>query len=156
MDVATRFWGKVDKSGPLMPGMETPCWVWAAALTMNGYGWFWLNGRPELAHRVAWFLKHGSFPTAPMEVLHACDHRPCVLHLFEGTNTDNAADKVQKGRQRGAPGAANGSAKLNDALVREIRAAHAAGETNVALGRRHGVHHSMIARIVNGLAWREA
>ena len=34
---AERFWEKVDKDGPTMPGMETQCWVWTASKRC-GYG----------------------------------------------------------------------------------------------------------------------
>lgn len=31
-------WSKVEKSGPIEPGMATPCWLWLGAVNGAGYG----------------------------------------------------------------------------------------------------------------------
>lgn len=90
-----RFWSKVDRTG-------TGCWLWLASLTGAGYGQFWLNGRREGAHRVAWELTYGPIPDGLL-VCHDCpdgDNPRCVnpAHLFLGTTKDNADDMVAKGR----------------------------------------------------------
>lgn len=94
-----RFFAKVDRSGG--PGA---CWLWTACTYGGGYGSFGLGGRTQYAHRVAYELEVGPIPGG-LHVLHRCDVRRCVnpAHLFLGTNADNAADMVSKGRQsRGA------------------------------------------------------
>lgn len=92
-----RFWLKVDKSGE--------CWLWTSYINPCGYGQFQETSyRSERSHRVAWRIVNGPIPDG-MFVLHRCDVRRCVnpAHLFLGTNDDNMADKVAKGRQaRGA------------------------------------------------------
>ena len=87
--LSARFEAKVDRSGE--------CHLWTAATT-RGYGQINIEGRPVVAHRVAWYLEYGEWP--PQWVLHRCDVRACVRidHLFEGNAQANAADMVAKGR----------------------------------------------------------
>lgn len=86
-----RFMGKVDASGD--------CWVWTGSVAPNGYGRFFLDGKVVYAHRAAYELTHGTIPDG-LYVCHHCDNPRCVQpdHLFLGTPSDNALDKVQKGR----------------------------------------------------------
>lgn len=96
--VAERFVTKVDVNGPTMPHMATPCHVWTGLKSKQGYGRLHAFGRIHKAHRVAFFIAEGRWPEPC--ALHRCDNPPCVRrdHLFEGTNADNVADKVSKGR----------------------------------------------------------
>lgn len=48
-----RFWEKVQIGGP------EDCWNWQACKNKKGYGAISINGKKELAHRVAYFLEYG-------------------------------------------------------------------------------------------------
>jgi len=82
---------------------------------VNTYGYGQIRdeqGSYATAHRISWRLHNGDIP-AGMCVLHKCDNPRCVRpeHLFLGTQADNIADKVRKGRQ--ARGERHGMARAN-------------------------------------------
>jgi len=140
--VERRFWAKVKK---------TPtCWLWQRALDEWGYGRFGGGS----AHRVAWRFAYGPVPKG-LQVLHRCDNPPCVRpdHLFLGSQADNMADMVVKGRA--LRGERNPNAKLTWEAVRAIRAQHAAGVSKHSLSRQFGVDRTVITSIVDGLTWKE-
>ena len=144
--VEDRFWPKVDKSaGP------DGCWLWLAACGSNGYGRF--DHVEGSSHRVAWTLTNGPIPKRRW-VLHHCDVRLCVnpAHLFLGTREDNAQDSVNKGRQ--AKGEAQGSSKLTEEEVLEIREEYAPGDMlQQQLADAYGVSPSQIHKIVHREYW---
>jgi hypothetical protein len=162
--IAERFWSLVDRSGT--------CWLWTGNCdTATGYGRFNAGGRKLRAHRVAWALTHGPIPDG-LEVCHNCptgDNPTCVnpAHLFLGTQADNMADMVRKGRSlagerhnskrypdRIARGERNGAARLSAELVREMRARYAAGGvTYKALGALYGVSAASAHLAVTGKSW---
>jgi hypothetical protein len=151
-----RFWAKVNKDGPTMPHMETPCWVWTASTFREGYGSFCVSGKTLGAHCASWMITNGPI-SAGLGVHHKCDQRLCVRpsHLHLGTTQSNIAERVERGRSacgdrngarfrpeklprgdghwsRAKPasvprGEAHNRAKLTTAQVIEIRALYAAG-----------------------------
>jgi hypothetical protein len=77
----TRFWSKVDSTGE--------CWTWTS-VQRRGYGRFWLNGRYEEAHRIAFGLINGAIPEG-LTLDHLCRNRSCVnpAHLEPVTMREN-------------------------------------------------------------------
>ena len=116
--IAERFWSKVRKT--------EGCWEWAAGRITDprgksGYGNFYIGAKDgkkieAVAHRVAWELTNGAIPEG-LKVLHECDNPGCVRpdHLFLGTQKDNIADMISKGRRADFSGIRNGRSKLRQA-----------------------------------------
>jgi hypothetical protein len=138
--LAQRLDHYTDKSG----GPDA-CWPWTGCRNEDGYGQLLWQGQPRGAHRLAWIEKHGPIPPETPHVLHRCDNPPCrnESHLWLGTNDDNNADMMAKGR--------HGTAKLTAADVRAIRAA--TGMQSV-IAARFGVTQANVSCIRSGKTWR--
>lgn len=144
------FWDKVL--------INDGCWLWTASVDKDGYGKYRVGGagsRNVKASRFSYELNVGPIPRG-LGVLHTCDVPGCVRpsHLFLGTDADNSADKVRKGRQ--CRGEANGGGgKLTRAQVTEMRNLYAlGGHTHKQLARRFGVNRSLVGMIMRGEIWR--
>lgn len=92
-----QFWGKVD--------VRTAgfCWPWKGSTTgPMGYGTlrFSYEGRwiSRGAHRIAWYLINGSWPTEHLD--HLCSNPRCVnpFHLEEVTQAENMRRMSERGR----------------------------------------------------------
>jgi hypothetical protein len=140
------------------------CWIWKKFKNNKGYGMSGLKGKSIRAHRLSYLTFVGEIPNN-LFVLHNCDNPACVnpKHLFLGTQEDNMKDKVNKNRQ--AKGEDNGSSKLVQEEVDEIRtlwsaelAERAKGKgiqlTQKELGERFGVSQMTISDIVNNKYWK--
>lgn len=147
--ITERFWAKVDKRGP------DECWPWVASCDQEGYGRF--NGPIKLSHRASWSFYHGAIPSG-ICVLHSCDNPPCCnpLHLFLGTNDDNVADRVRKGRGRhgeGPRGEAHPRSKLTDGKVLEIRLL-SGNLSPEKIARRFSVSRALIWQVIRRKKWK--
>jgi hypothetical protein len=92
--VEQRFWQKVDKDGPTMPGMSSQCWVWTGCApevsTGFRYGQIRVDGKVGYTHRVAYQLQTGQDP-GDHDVDHICHNTLCVrgIHLRLATRSQN-------------------------------------------------------------------
>lgn len=156
--LAERFWAKVQMSGPLMPGMDTPCWTWDGAHSKEGYGQISEGGhcgRMLRASRVALEMRLGRKLEKAEDACHRCDNPACVRgdHLFPGSRSANMKDCAAKGRLSDARlasknrGERNGRAKLTEAQAEEIRARYAT-ETAAQLAAAFGVTKHTVYAVV--------
>ena len=143
--VSVRFGRFVGKT------TETGCVLWNGLITLSGYGYIAVRERGRarkiLAHRVAWEAAHGAIHDG-LYVCHHCDNKRCVNveHLFLGTQGDNLADMVQKGRSR---------AQLSKEQVIAIRRDYAlGGVTCAAVARQYHTTPTVVHRAVTRKTWK--
>jgi Autographiviridae endonuclease len=143
-----RFFANVDTSGGLWE-----CWLWTASRTNRDYGQIGVQNRQGLAHRVVYELYHGPIPDG-MCVMHVvCDNPQCCnpTHLKLGTQAENMADKVAKGRQQRGENVP--TAKLTVAKVLDIRRRMVAGERRRDIARTIGISENTVSDIKTGRSW---
>lgn len=117
-----RFWAKVTVA-------DSGCWEWQASRFPAGYGKFWLNGKTERAHRVAYMFSVGPIPEG-LEIDHKCVNPPCVRpdHLEAVTSKVNSQRSKSANREKthcpqGHPYSGDNLYRRNDG-GRECRACH--------------------------------
>lgn len=83
LPISERFWAKVDK-------VTSGCWLWAGSKSPRGYGSLYVNGKLQLAHRVAYEMRNGPIP-AGMVIDHLCKNTGCVNpeHLEAVAQSEN-------------------------------------------------------------------
>ena len=118
----------------------------------GGYGHVRIFDGYYPVHRLIFMVENGFLPDS-LFVLHKCDNRLCVRssHLFPGTQKENIADAIQKGRI--ARGESLPQTKLTEASVIEIKKALAGGSRGIELAKLFGVNQSTICDIKKGRKW---
>jgi hypothetical protein len=145
---STLLFSKMDTSGV--------CHLWTAHRDRQGYGSIRRGMVTVRAHRAVWEHFNGPIPDG-LRVLHNCpdgDNPSCcnIAHLWLGTDADNTADMVAKGRQ--TRGERNSGARLTEAQVLDIRQRFRRdGDSIPALAQEFGLGLTTVRQIVNGETW---
>ena len=131
---------------------------WLTDLPSNGHGYLniTVNGKTKYAHRIAYELHKGEIPDN-MCVCHSCDNPACInpSHLFLGTQRENVADCISKGRSNTPKGENHHKAKLTESDVHQIK--HLLAEANLTLkqiANTFGVKLETISNIKTGKSWK--
>tara|TARA_R110000868_G_scaffold228311_3_gene481337 strand:- start:136 stop:744 length:609 start_codon:yes stop_codon:yes gene_type:complete len=138
------------------------CWGWSGVIDKDGYGRMSYSSKlgSRRAHVASYLVYKGPVPNGIL-VCHSCDVRACTNpdHLWLGTEKQNTADMIEKGRRnnRNWPvhiGIQNVNAKLDDEKVKEIRRLLKVGVSQADLGRQFGVTKQTIAAIKLCQTWK--
>lgn len=130
-------------------GAPDECWEWTRARNKN-YGMISVgNGKLRGAHIIAWELANDAELPAGMLIRHTCDNPPCTNpgHLLLGTQADNTADMVSRGRN--VPLKPGHKQRTPEDVV-EIRRLAAEGVSHAQIAERVGCSRVSVSRIVNG------
>lgn len=93
-----RFWSQIA-IGTIPPKHSTPCLLWTGLLNRNGYGWVYLRGRREMAHKIAWLDSRKPLYIG-LVLDHTCCVRNCVLHVEPVTVAENNRRKLERNAQQ--------------------------------------------------------
>ena len=123
-----------------IPVTESGCQIWIGA-TVAGYGVLQIGGKVKYAHRLSWEARNGPIPNK-LFVCHRCDIRPCINpdHLFLGTDLENIADMVAKGRHH--PPTPRYALNKSDALLAKMMTG-----SYRSIARKFHVSHATISKI---------
>lgn len=154
-----RFWRKVNKDGPIMPHMDSQCWVWTAPTNSGGYGKIRISSISTLAHRFSYELHYGSIP-AGLFICHHCDNPACIKpdHLYAGTAIDNAHDVDKRGLRHARMGESHPFSKLTEEDVLYIREQwtnrRTTGKNQNRLAKEKNVSRQAISLIIHRTNWK--
>lgn len=137
------------------------CWYWLGTKNTSGYGNMGVGSRTDnsrstqKAHRVAYYIFAGVDPKG-FDVCHKCDNPSCVNpdHLFLGTEKENVADMIAKGRHVFVSGEKHGNSKLTEEKVREAKMLRKSGASYYKLAKRYGVYRETIRSAIIGKTWK--
>jgi len=145
------FWDRVNMHVVID---ENGCHLFNGHLDECGYGRISRDGKLVRVHREVWKLHHSDQEITGV-IMHSCDTPNCVNpdHLSHGTQADNIADMVAKGRRVTVKGSAQKDAKLTEADIPVIRNMLATGVTGYRISKIYKVSEQVIRNIKQGKNW---
>ena len=139
-----------------LKNMQNGCIEWQGPRDKNGYGRLSYNGRPMLAHRVAWHIANNSVSNTDLMICHHCDNPPCCnpAHLFVGTAADNVKDMWRKGREAALKPRVGSDVNTSKLTATDVRAILASKLPSNELATKFGVTKEQINNIRSRRQWR--
>lgn len=161
-----RFWSKVDIKD------KDNCWEWKATDNGHGYGLFKFDGKMRPAHRIAYLIKHGSFPRA---IHHTCHNKRCcnINHFQEMSRSEHATlTNLERDNSTFAHGLRNGAythpekrpnhkrelnpyAKLTSNKARKIRELCKKNIPQKIISKMFGISQAQVSNINTNKQWAE-
>lgn len=131
------------------------CWIWKGSKHKQGYGNARYKNKLTLAHRLSWIVHVGEIPEG-VKICHKCDVTCCCNpeHLFLGSQKDNVADAIQKGKYENRKQGKRRN-KLNWDQVQEIKKLHGEGMSREDIKEKYDVGQTCIAKILTGKSWNK-
>lgn len=157
-DDTIKFWSRVQI------GDKQDCWDWDNPTHAFGYGWFRVEGKNKLAHRVAKIISDGE--EKELQVLHSCDNPACCNHnhLRWGTQKDNISDCIKRNRFSYPPrngcnppthyGEDNYNAKMTEEKVLQLRKERLCGVSAKQLSEKYGIKKITVYQIISNRTWK--
>jgi hypothetical protein len=147
--------------GPVVREELGPCLDCDAAPSSAGYPRIGVGGRAVYASRIVIEHTLGRPIQEGMCALHKCDRPSCVRehHLYEGTQKENYADALLRGRlspdwPSRYKGSKHPNTTLNENAVRTIRDLVSQGYHQCDLARVYGITRSSICDLVGRKRWQ--
>ena len=143
-DLPQRIIDKIDIGDP------DECWEWMAAKNNKGYPIASYESKPHLATRLIYRSVNG--PLGDDEcILHFCDEPSCCnpRHLQKGSQIDNIADCVSKGRN--ARGEKHNFARLTE---RDVLAIRADPRNHNRTAKAYGISRETVRNIRQRRTWQ--
>ena len=146
------FWDRVNAH---VVKHENGCHLFNGHLDECGYGRISKDGKLVRVHREIWKL-HNPNQEITGVIMHSCDTPNCINpeHLSHGTQADNIADMVEKGRRVTVKGSAQKDAKLSESDIPVIRKMLKDGQSGYSISKKYGVSEQAIRFIKQGKTWK--
>lgn len=128
------------------------CWPWTGAIGDSGYGIITIRQKVYSAHRLAYYVAHGSIDPN-LNVNHKCiGHRECCNpdHLYQGTQRQNVHDMHAQHRWVYGQNHHTGRRHPYKQVI-EVRKRAKAGDTGARISRDLGIPLSTVYGYIRGI-----
>ena len=134
---------------------ENGCHLFMGHRNKDGYGRIGKGNSLVFVHREMFKHHNPEFEITGV-IMHTCDTPNCVNpeHLRHGTQAENIADMVEKGRRVTVKGSAQKDAKLTELDIPKIRQRLKYGATYANIARDYFVSETTIRFIDIGKTWK--